>query len=133
MPSSRSAFRFVTLVDELVVNGGVVAADVRPRGVAPEPVLVLVICTALPARFAVRLVCAVAVFAFPRMKLPPLAASAVPDSETASASSATTIAGDGKARRSFPIVTSPVTDVAAILRLTQPGCWLSRERANARA
>src|SRR4051812_21388233 len=121
MPSSRSAFRFVTFVDELVVNGGVVAADVRPSGVAPVPVLVLVICSALPARFAVRPVCAVAVFALPRMTLPPLAAIAVPDSETASATSATTIAGDGKALRSFPIVTSPVSVQAILPRPEQQG------------
>src|SRR6266480_3072213 len=53
IPSSLSAFRFVTLVPELTVKGGWPLATLRPSAVAPVPVLVLVTCNPLPATGAV--------------------------------------------------------------------------------
>ena len=96
--SRRSALRFATLVFELVVNGGLPAADFRPSGVAVGSAEVLVICRAFPASLAVSADWLVAVFGWPSTKLPPVAAMAVPDSATHSATNATTIAGDGSRR-----------------------------------
>src|SRR3954469_79786 len=73
-PSNRSALRLATLPVELTVSGGLPWATVSPSADAPTAELVLVTAIALPATVAVRDVLASALFALPRMKLPPVAA-----------------------------------------------------------
>src|SRR4051812_20687607 len=76
--STLSALRLPTLVPELVVNGGFPAPAVSCSGVAPAAVEGLLTWSADEPSVADTLVFDVALLLWPRMKLPPVAASAIP-------------------------------------------------------
>src|SRR3954452_2279183 len=74
-PSRLSALSLDSFTVELVTNGGRPAPTVRPSAGEFAAGLVLVSCRALaPATGAANVLAVVAVFAWPRMKLPPVIA-----------------------------------------------------------
>ena len=64
----------MTFPVELTLKGALPEATMRPSAVAPVPVLVFVSWSVLPATGAESELGVVAVFAWPRMKVPPVAA-----------------------------------------------------------
>ncbi len=72
-PSSRSAFRFVTLPVPFVEKGACPAATVSPSAVEPAFLLRFVTCSVFFGAEAVSELCLLALFALPSTNAPPVA------------------------------------------------------------